>query len=147
MSRWSFGMQWHQLDHMQTISISLQTDNDTNTSSLNFYRPDALPDAQPTVSKHWRHSKEGTCNERLHLLTWNVMNRDGDDEQNNSPPALVWRAAINWLVAICYVAIGNCRHGNVAVDGHEIGLACPCCRSQPRCFCWPWCHTIGQMCG
>jgi len=24
----------------------------TNTSSLNFYRPDALPDAQPTVSKH-----------------------------------------------------------------------------------------------
>jgi len=25
---------------------------DTNTSSLNFYRPDALPDAQPTVSKH-----------------------------------------------------------------------------------------------
>jgi len=20
-----------------------------------FYRPDALPDAQPTVSKHWRH--------------------------------------------------------------------------------------------
>ena len=30
----------------------LQTDNHTNTSSLNFYRPDALPDAQPTVSKH-----------------------------------------------------------------------------------------------
>ena len=22
--------------------------------SLNFYKPDALPDAQPTVSKHWR---------------------------------------------------------------------------------------------
>jgi len=28
-----------------------QTDNHTNTSSLNLYRPDALPDAQPTVSK------------------------------------------------------------------------------------------------
>jgi len=25
----------------------LQTDNHTDTSSLNFYRPDALPDAQP----------------------------------------------------------------------------------------------------
>jgi len=24
----------------------------TNTSSLNFYRPDAPPDTQPTVSKH-----------------------------------------------------------------------------------------------
>jgi len=31
---------------------SLQTDNHTNTSSLNFYRPDALHDAEPTVSKH-----------------------------------------------------------------------------------------------
>jgi len=48
------GWQWHQLDHMQTISTSLQTDNHTNTSSLNFYRPDAVLDAQPTVSKHWR---------------------------------------------------------------------------------------------
>jgi len=37
--------------HMQTICTSLQTDspNHTNTSSLNFYRPDALPDAQATV--------------------------------------------------------------------------------------------------
>jgi len=52
-------MQWHQLDHrpMQTICTSLQTDYHTNTPSLNFYRPDALPglpDSKPTVSKHWR---------------------------------------------------------------------------------------------
>jgi len=40
--------QWHQLDHTQTICTSLQTDNHTNTSSLNFCRPDALPDAQTT---------------------------------------------------------------------------------------------------
>jgi len=46
------GWQWHQLDHMQTICTLLQTDNHTNTSSLSFYRPDALPDTQPTVSKH-----------------------------------------------------------------------------------------------
>ena len=31
-----FGWQWHQLDHMQTICTSLQTDNHSNTSSLNF---------------------------------------------------------------------------------------------------------------
>jgi len=31
----------------------VQTDpNHTNTSSLNFYRPDDLPAAQPTASKH-----------------------------------------------------------------------------------------------
>jgi len=28
-------------------------DNHVITSSLNFYRPDALLDAQPTVSNHW----------------------------------------------------------------------------------------------
>jgi len=47
-------MQWHQLDHMQTICTSLKTDNHTNTSSLKFYRLDALTDVQPTLSKHWR---------------------------------------------------------------------------------------------
>jgi len=32
----AWGWQWHQLDHMQTICTSIQTDNYTNTSSLNF---------------------------------------------------------------------------------------------------------------
>ena len=46
--------QWHQLGHMQ-ICISLQTDNHASTPPLKFfYRPDALPAAQPTASKHWR---------------------------------------------------------------------------------------------
>jgi len=40
--------QWHQLGHMQ-VCISLQTD----TAPLSFYRPDALPAAQPTASKHY----------------------------------------------------------------------------------------------
>jgi len=48
-AREMMGMQWRQLDHMQTVCTSLQTDNHTNTSSLHFYRPDALPDAQPTM--------------------------------------------------------------------------------------------------
>ena len=48
--------QWHQLDHMQ-VCTSLQTDNHTSTRPLCLYRPDALPVAQPTASKHWRHNK------------------------------------------------------------------------------------------
>jgi len=36
---------WHQLGHMHTICTSLQTDNHSNTSSVNFYRPDALSDS------------------------------------------------------------------------------------------------------
>jgi len=38
--------------YMHTLT-SLQTDNHTNTPTLNFYRLDALPDARPTVSKHY----------------------------------------------------------------------------------------------
>jgi len=36
------------------ICTLLQTDNHASTSSLNFYRPDAVPDTQPAVSKHWK---------------------------------------------------------------------------------------------
>ena len=40
------------MDHVQIICTSLQTDNHASNSSLNFYRPNALPDAQRAVSKH-----------------------------------------------------------------------------------------------
>ena len=44
--------QWHQLGHMQVCTL-LQTDNHTSTLTTHvFYRPDALPAAQPTASKH-----------------------------------------------------------------------------------------------
>ena len=44
--------QWHQLGHMQ-VCTSLQTDNHASNTPLSFYRPDALPAAQPTTSKHY----------------------------------------------------------------------------------------------
>jgi len=44
--------QWHQLGHMQ-VCTSHQTDNHASTQPLKFfYRPDALPAAQPKASKH-----------------------------------------------------------------------------------------------
>ena len=46
--------QWHELGNMQ-VCTSLQTDNHASTPQLSFYRPDALPAAQPTASKHWRN--------------------------------------------------------------------------------------------
>ena len=42
---------WDQLGHMQ-VCTSLQTDNHASTPPLSFYKPDALPAAQPTASKH-----------------------------------------------------------------------------------------------
>ena len=44
--------QWHHLGHMQ-VCTSLQADNHARTPPLTFfYRPDVLPAAQPTASKH-----------------------------------------------------------------------------------------------
>jgi len=36
------------------ICTSPQTNNHASTHHPDFYRPDALPVAKPTVSKHWR---------------------------------------------------------------------------------------------
>jgi len=48
-------MAWR-MDHIQIIFALLQTDNHSGIIPVNFYRPHALPGAQPTVSEHWRHS-------------------------------------------------------------------------------------------
>jgi len=47
MKQEMMGWQWHQLDNMQITYIAR-----TSTSPFSFYRPDALPATQPTVSKH-----------------------------------------------------------------------------------------------
>ena len=43
--------QWHQLCHMQVCSRQITMPAPHHSV---FYRPDALPAAQPTASKHWR---------------------------------------------------------------------------------------------
>jgi len=50
MKQEMMGWQWRQLDHLQIIGISLQTDNHDSTSPLSFYRLVALPFAQPAAS-------------------------------------------------------------------------------------------------
>ena len=42
MKQETMGWQWHQVDHMQIICTSLQSDNHANNSPLNFYRPGTL---------------------------------------------------------------------------------------------------------
>ena len=54
--------QWHPLGHMQ-VCTALQTDNHASTPPLSFYRPDALPAAQPTASKL-------RCVEKRCLVVW-----------------------------------------------------------------------------
>jgi len=77
---------------MQTICNSLQTDNHTNASSLNFYRPKALSDAQSTMSKHWRQKH------------WRQTVQTSTTNQSNGVRAL-------WLTDIC-----ASRHNPSTVD-------------------------------
>ena len=46
------GWQWHQLNHMQAICTLLQKITMPALHHSDFYGPDALPDTQPTASKH-----------------------------------------------------------------------------------------------
>jgi len=47
--------QWHQLGHMQVCTVTPRQITTPAPHHSVFYRPDALPAAQPTASKHWRH--------------------------------------------------------------------------------------------
>ena len=93
------GRQWHQLDHIQIICTSLQTDNHASTSPLRFYRPDVLPAAQPTVStqsaedsNHW-----GTTTPNLYLEVW-ASPCYGDAKQRVSAALLT---ICEWMSACC----------------------------------------------
>jgi len=47
------------------------SDNHASTSPLKFYGPHALPDTQPTVSKHWRQ----TCHSEPTVQSTKLRNR------------------------------------------------------------------------
>ena len=47
--------QWHQLGHIKSAPCSRHITMPAPHHSV-FYRPDALPVAQPTASKHWRQA-------------------------------------------------------------------------------------------
>jgi len=64
------GWQWHQLDHMQTICTSLQTDNHNNISSLNFLQV-GCSSGRPTNSvkalKAMHQTDRHACKCKLHV--------------------------------------------------------------------------------
>jgi len=73
MMRW----QWHQLNHMQAICTSLQKITPPAPHQWDFYGPDALPDTQTTVSKHWRPCKLCTVVwlSLYRMVYWELMKR------------------------------------------------------------------------
>ena len=66
--------QWHQLGQMQVCTL-LQTGNHASTPPLSFYRPVAVPAAQPTASKHWRHKADISQLNLLYCTEWNISTK------------------------------------------------------------------------
>jgi len=60
--------QWHQLDHMQIIFAPRCRYMTTPAPHQSIYRPDALHDALPTVSKHW--TEDMSCYTELSIHLW-----------------------------------------------------------------------------
>ena len=81
--------QWHQLGHMQICTL-LQTNNHASTSPLSFYRPDALPAAQPTASS-------------LHLSIHTVTpaKSDGNSDENDRLVTLITPSVSSVVVNFC----------------------------------------------
>jgi len=66
------------------VCTSLQADDHTNSPSVNFYRPNGLPDAQPTVSEHWRQPATS-------LTSGTIMHHRGNQRSTtvNQPQVVV----------------------------------------------------------
>jgi len=66
------------------VCTSLQTDNHASTPPLSFLQADALPVAQPTVSKHWR------CTHQYH-----------NDKSKSNTISKYWWHAYKYLLQNC----------------------------------------------
>ena len=60
-------MQWHQLDYIQTICTSLQTENHTSAVSTQFVQVRCSSWRPTTVSKHRRHWSNTACRKLRYL--------------------------------------------------------------------------------
>jgi len=69
MKQEMMGWQWHQLDHLQIVCTSLQTDNHTSTTSSNFL--------QAGCSSQQRQSTEGNpVGQRAHMETYSESSKE-----------------------------------------------------------------------
>jgi len=91
------GWKWHQLDHTQITCTSLRTDNHASTLPLSFYKPDALPSAQPTVSNHWRKILHLTVSNNIYFNWFPSQNDKVFCSHHHEPHELVAQNLLNLI--------------------------------------------------
>jgi len=116
----TMGWQSHQLDHMQIICTSLQTDTVTMPAPHHsiFYRPDVLPDIQPTVSKHSRRkmcintNENCICEAKIRLWKSTYLNMTVKTQQCESYLYYLTYSYVNpsWIVSKwCPIWVGSVK--------------------------------------
>jgi len=102
---------------MQIICTSLHTDNDASTSSLNFHRPEALSDAQPTASKHWRPP---TNYNQCYIGTAATQRDEISLEPHDVSHFLVLGQLLGRLVEVHHLADVQRNRRIIWLHGHEV---------------------------
>ena len=116
------------------VCTLLQTDNHISTPPLNFCRPDVLPAAQPTASKHWRP-----------LLSWyhhwnKQLNYTG---YRADWTALSWTAGWS-LEAFCTIVSSDCV-GSFSFSSESVLSVCGTLRRFSRCSSRLFCTNNQQV--
>ena len=116
------------------VCTLLQTDNHISTPPLNFCRPDVLPAAQPTASKHWRP-----------LLSWyhhwnKQLNYTG---YRADWTALSWTAGWS-LEAFCTIVSSDCV-GSFSFSSESVLSVCGTLRRFSRCSSRLFCTNNQQF--
>ena len=124
--------QWHQLGRMQ-VCTSLQSDNHASTPPLSLYRPDALPAAQPTASKH-------CIVDYNHLLSLVTNDTVLDFNVSRKKYALYWITS-SFAFSALTLLVGR-QEGHPACKKQSGGvLAWLSVWSKMQTCIWPnWCH-------
>ena len=123
--------QWHQLGHMQ-VCTSLQTDNHASTPPLSFYRPDVLPAAQPTASKHWRAGLNMNKFSCYLCANFRSLRRKHVRDNSSKPKRFAQILCIMPSDHVKLSAITNKDANSCSRNIHEYRMAC---EAVPR-----WCY-------
>ena len=110
--------QWHQLGLCKSAPHSRQITTPAAHHSV-FYRPDALPAAQPTASKHWRHTINTTINRKQKIYV----------KLKSSETAKRHYLVPNVLAECLSRALSVCWHGSI------IGKPVHICRCPEQTIC------------
>jgi len=108
--------------HLAYSTTVLQTRNLSGIIAAHCYRPDALPAAQPTVSKHWQQ-KLNKYSKNAHWTTLDIIKKIS--------------ANANKTISLTYSSLGTLCTTCIDINNIEPGICTSNCINKRRLFVQP----------